>query len=1038
MKRLSLFILIGLSTSVVFSQKASNVTDLLSEAEYNYFNREYVIALGNYLQAYKQDSTHYNAAYKIGACYLEENMITKAIRFLQIAEKGMSFKYKEGSAKERNASYHTLYLLGKAYQSMHEYDKAIGKYTEFKNALEVKKIYEIDMVDRQIEACVRAKKLTNRPVPVEIFNLGIGVNTGENEMFQCVSNNDSVMVFARRMVKQTTSFGNKISVTTYSLFHAIPYGDTWKVSREITSDIRSDGFFIPVSLSPDGKKLVLYRDNYNHGQMNDYDMGALYVSEFKTGRWTSAKKMDKTINSVSWEYSGSFNNDNTAFVFSSDRKGGSGGLDLYISRLVGGKWSNAENLGKAINTDFDEDFPVLIGDSIIIFSSEKHDNMGGYDMFLSKKVNGTWSVPINLGFPINTPGDDERIAVSKGGKKYYFSSLRPDGYLTFGQSDIYEISVLPEDTYEPIVVGPSYNREKKPVAKNVEPQADSVIAEQLPVPVEEESALVETPEREKPAIDTLATQTSKPIATEHNTEETAVEKQENDNTKKLIAEQSADAPKAIPVYESARNNKKEEPTEVVGTVVANNSEEKKININVSLIDAKTSKKVAETKTDSDGTYNLKAGSGDYKIVIEDEKIETKEHNLYIPSKAVSQIAVQSPVVNKGSLEGEYYRIRAVFFDYGKNELSREAQIELERLFVLMNKNTSLYVEVSGHTDSWSSASFNQKLSLRRAEVVVNYLVTKGIDPMRFVKKGCGETQNIAINENKDGSDNPEGRRYNRRVEIKVLNSTDKNIVVEDITVPEHLSNKHDLRYCVILEKKGEKQPQVTYNKYSPQGAGKVGMVKVGKEFWYHTEEVTSKPEAVRTLNKMISLGFDQAELMDNFSLRDIAKSKTVELDPDGGYYTIQLLATYSPRDIKKSFKGFYDVKEFYGKDGFYRYTTGSYASRLEAEKANASMDNGDFGNSYVINSHKLKKLEREDNNTLKKGRYTIQLFALSRPLPNPDQKLPGLIEKKGQDGMYRYIFGEYETWDQAEKGKQELASKGYDQTFIVSMVKFRQ
>ena len=122
-------------------------------------------------------------------------------------------------------------------------------------------------------------------------------------------------------------------------------------------------------------------------------------------------------------------------------------------------------------------------------------------MFLSKKTNNKWSVPINLGFPINSPDDDERLAPALGGKKFYFSALRPDGYLTFGQSDIYEINVVPASKYDSLIVGPAYNRPHKP-KKSITPLDTEETADVPPAQPSKEA-------EQKPAIDTLIAE-SKP------------------------------------------------------------------------------------------------------------------------------------------------------------------------------------------------------------------------------------------------------------------------------------------------------------------------------------------------------------------------------------------------------------------------------------------------------------------------------------------------------------------------------------------------
>jgi OOP family OmpA-OmpF porin len=104
----------------------------------------------------------------------------------------------------------------------------------------------------------------------------------------------------------------------------------------------------------------------------------------------------------------------------------------------------------------------------------------------------------------------------------------------------------------------------------------------------------------------------------------------------------------------------------------------------------------------------------------------------------------------------------------------------------MQKNPSVKIEISGHTDSKGSDTYNQKLSQKRALAVVKYLTDRGVDGDRMVGVGYGETQPIAINTNIDGSDNEEGRAMNRRIELKITESDGKKDIVKKIDVPKNL------------------------------------------------------------------------------------------------------------------------------------------------------------------------------------------------------------------------------------------------------------
>ncbi|NJO00444.1 MAG: OmpA family protein [Bacteroidia bacterium] len=194
------------------------------------------------------------------------------------------------------------------------------------------------------------------------------------------------------------------------------------------------------AVSSDGRELYLYHDDKK-------TKGDLYVSTYNPAddSWTKPKKLNDNVNSKYQETSLSLSADGTTIYFASDRPGGLGGLDIYMSKKdANGEWGPAANLGKPINTEYDDDAPFLTFDSkTFYFSSRGHNSMGGYDVFKSESV-GTdqWGEPVNMGYPINGPDDDAHLVLTYDNKKGYYVSDAPDGY---GYEDIYTLSA-PKET----------------------------------------------------------------------------------------------------------------------------------------------------------------------------------------------------------------------------------------------------------------------------------------------------------------------------------------------------------------------------------------------------------------------------------------------------------------------------------------------------------------------------------------------------------------------------------------------------------------
>ena len=111
---------------------------------------------------------------------------------------------------------------------------------------------------------------------------------------------------------------------------------------------------------------------------------------------------------------------------------------------------------------------------------------------------------------------------------------------------------------------------------------------------------------------------------------------------------------------------------------------------------------------------------------------------------------------------------SVFFDFDKWDLRPESFVELDRVVTLLKENPLIEIEMSAHTDSKGSDDYNFKLSDNRARSVMEYIISKGIPASRITSQGYGETKPVADNTNADGTDNPEGRQLNRRVEFKIL------------------------------------------------------------------------------------------------------------------------------------------------------------------------------------------------------------------------------------------------------------------------------
>ncbi|HHJ09656.1 MAG TPA: tetratricopeptide repeat protein [Bacteroidetes bacterium] len=418
-----LFIIIAGFFSVVKAQEKIDPETLYNDGNYFFFREDYQEALFDYLKLIGTKYENANLYYKIGYCYIHTlGEETKAIPYLEKAIKDINPKYKKRSPKETKAPEHALFYLGNAYRMNNELDKALETYQKFKSLPDFDDKYNRNIVDNEIKACEKAKIIQDIPVQIEEHNLGQPINTGTNNYYPVLSRDESTIFFMTEL-----KFYNAI-------FMSRREGGKWTVPINITPQVESDGDAYPSDISADKKTLYLIK-----GRGNDRD---IYISKWKDGMWTKMIRLSDQINSGRAEAHASLSPDNKTLFFSSNRRGGYGKLDIYLSRLSSsGEWGPPENMGKTINTPFNEDAPYLSDDKKrIYFVSEGHYNMGGYDIFYSEKKNNGWNTPANIGFPINTTRDNNYFFPVRNGLAGYLSRITPEGY---GKKDIYRIEILP-------------------------------------------------------------------------------------------------------------------------------------------------------------------------------------------------------------------------------------------------------------------------------------------------------------------------------------------------------------------------------------------------------------------------------------------------------------------------------------------------------------------------------------------------------------------------------------------------------------------
>ncbi len=383
-----------------------------------------------YLDAYNYNSENAELNYMIGKCYLFTDNKFESIKYIQKA-----FELNP----EVNFDIHLL--LGMAYHQIHEFDNAIEEYNLFMKNLHYKSVdlYK-ERIDQYIRQCKHGRNLVLDPQRVVINNLGEGVNSVYDEYSVVMPDDASEMYFTSRRQFDATSRRSIVDDKFFEdIYHSKDDNGTWSVASRLGKKFlgkKNNTNVAVIGLSADKHKLYIYKGKENNGDM--------YVSEFQEekSKWTKPKSLKK-FNSKNRETSICISSDeNTLYFISSNEKDSYGGTDIYYAtKNAKGKWNKPQNIGNTINTFWDEvGISLSANDSVMYFSSQGHNSMGGYDVFRSelRDVN-LWSKPENLGYPINTPNDDVFYIEMPDKKTAYYSTNRESG---IGGLDIYKIIYL--------------------------------------------------------------------------------------------------------------------------------------------------------------------------------------------------------------------------------------------------------------------------------------------------------------------------------------------------------------------------------------------------------------------------------------------------------------------------------------------------------------------------------------------------------------------------------------------------------------------
>ncbi|MEN3040096.1 MAG: OmpA family protein, partial [Bacteroidia bacterium] len=529
-----------------------------------------------------------------------------------------------------------LYFLGKAYTAEMAYDSAEAVWRRFILAAvgHMPRALQ-DEGARLLSQSKSAAELMRHPVPFRPRNLGPAVNSSAEEYLPSLTADGQRLFFTSRRPKSDQP-PNPLRGYDEDLYWSEknPRTGRWQEAQRMPPPINSPQNEGAAFFSADGQWAFITLCDRPDG-LGSCD---IYFSELRGYSWSDPKNLGPTVNSPHWESHPSLTHDRRRLYFASGRPGGLGGSDIWYTEWQNGQWQKPVNLGPPINTPGDEYSPMIAADGrTLYFASNYHPGMGGQDLFVTYLSDTGWTTPRNLGYPLNTPADEQTLCVDAHGRLAYIALARPEG---LGKEDIYEFEIWDE----------------------IRPKLSATYVRGVVIDATTQAPL------------------SAYVA--------------------VIDIQTKDTIRAL------RSN------EATGEFL------------LSLPLGRRYGLFAEAKG-----YLFYSGHFDL------SHTDTAYH-LIVPLERVQK--------------GARLILRNIFFDFDKATLRPESEIELIEVVRLLRENPLWRVEVQGHTDSIGSTAYNQKLSQQRAESVREYLIQRGIAAERITARGYGATRPVGDNRTEAG------------------------------------------------------------------------------------------------------------------------------------------------------------------------------------------------------------------------------------------------------------------------------------------------
>lgn len=676
-----------------------------------------------YYEAYCKEKEDYKAMFQLAECY-------RYTRNYAAAELWYDKAYKANPQKNVKALYYYATML----KTSERYAEAKGHFKSFKKEYAGAKDFSVysALVKQQLIACDSAPSYIANPLNMAVNPLDNSTNTEGMEYMPIFLDNNA-FVYATEALDSLGANSGLDSLVPPKFFEATYAGNRWMTKDDWTMNVQETPNLNAMhgAFSPDMQRFYFVRCEKGKKKFlsSKYkpDLCKIYMTKNTFGTWQAPEELPEIINAkktsnIQVAIGNESKKNDEILYFISDREGGRGGYDIWYSIFMSKKneWRAPKNCGNKVNSAGDEISPYY--DAVtrtLYFASNGFAGMGEFDIFRSNGEMSKWTPAENMGYPINSPYDDYYFALSPNGKKAFFATNRV-GTMTGGQETCCDDLYYVD--YEDV-------KFDIPVTGRVYELVDNKL-----------SSIVDK------SFSTTSTTDSVQV------DLTSAEGNVNDST------QVAAAPEKEIKY-------------LAGSRVAlyiGNSNEKVF--------------IASTETDSTGRYYFTV-EPNHQYILQFENVRSGSAFIPFSTRGITEpdtLHLKDYGIN--SLTKEALVVKNIYYEYGKFRLKKEQKEILDESVVsLMREAPEIVVELSSHTDDHGGEAFNMKLSQKRADEIVNYVIKQGIEKERIIGKGYGYSVPVAPNKFDDGTDNPDGRAMNRRTEFKVIGTVSEydNFIDED-------------------------------------------------------------------------------------------------------------------------------------------------------------------------------------------------------------------------------------------------------------------